>query len=152
MWDPDRLFDFKDALPAVLKELRGYAHQKTVAQRCGISTKAWSRYETGKQMPKSETLLKIAQGLGVDPIDLVRLLFEKHVQGLERNTPPTVSGAGELRDAGATRTYRAVDSDRAVRTYGDALFTDSPRRGDAENPHELAVEGLSLLLQAFRAK
>jgi len=48
-----------------IKNFRGKKKAKDLAKMAGIDKVQWSRYETGKEMPRKETALKIAQALGV---------------------------------------------------------------------------------------
>ena len=45
--------------------------QKEVAEKCGLFDSAIRRYESGRQNPKIETVEKIANALGVNPMLLV---------------------------------------------------------------------------------
>lgn len=45
--------------------------QKALSAKCGILEPNIRKYESGKQNPKKETLLKLADGLGVNITDLL---------------------------------------------------------------------------------
>ena len=45
--------------------------QAALGNRCGINKSAISKYETGRHIPKYETLCKIADALGVPACDLL---------------------------------------------------------------------------------
>lgn len=48
-----------------LKELRGEISQEKIAQKLGISQRAYSNYETGTREPDIETMIKLADYFGV---------------------------------------------------------------------------------------
>ena len=80
-------------LPTKLKELRktfGYT-QDYVASALGVIRQTYSHYETGKRIPSSETLFKLAGLYNISVDDLMQLTIE-----LDRNIyydapPPTQS-------------------------------------------------------------
>lgn len=54
--------------PERLQELRleaGYEKQSDLAEKCGLTQQAISKYEMGKSSPKEEDLRKIGKALGV---------------------------------------------------------------------------------------
>ena len=45
--------------------------QKQIAEKLGISAKAWQNYETGKRKPRDEIVLRAAGACGISPAELL---------------------------------------------------------------------------------
>lgn len=55
--------------------LRGKETQKECAQRSGLDRPGWNQYEKGKRFPKPGTVERIAQGLGVEVVELTEAVI-----------------------------------------------------------------------------
>lgn len=68
-----------DALAALIKELRSKNYKSAHKFSCeyGIDSGHYSRLERAKAECKISTFYKIAQGLGLKPSELMRILEEK---------------------------------------------------------------------------
>ncbi|MDP9487620.1 MAG: helix-turn-helix domain-containing protein [Actinomycetota bacterium] len=53
-----------------LREARGL-RQEDLEERSGVDSQTISNIEVGRQMPRTQTLMKLAKGLGVRPGDLL---------------------------------------------------------------------------------
>lgn len=62
-----------------LKEIRQEKKltQEEVSEKVGMSQKMWSSYEIGKSRPNLDTIIVIARGLEIDPLDVVRRSLSK---------------------------------------------------------------------------
>ena len=69
--------------------------QRELAQKVGISVNSLSRYETGERQPNIETLSKIAEALGVDPVEIT---YGKQEKEPEPQEPPLLPFDNGKRD------------------------------------------------------
>jgi transcriptional regulator with XRE-family HTH domain len=99
-----------------LRQERGLS-QEALGARSGISTFSVSRIETGKSMPGSATVEKVAHALGVEPGELFQAAGagkaqapSKSGQQVEITEEPSESGEGKVYRVTAGETVDARDS------------------------------------------
>ena len=81
-----------DALASRIKELRLEKHisQEELAHRSGLSRTGMGFLETGKRWPRLDTLMSVAEGLGISVDELLRDLHK--VPGTGRPRQPRAQG------------------------------------------------------------
>lgn len=91
---------YGQALGTTVKALRGVRTQKEVADAAGIPISTLSKIEQSRQIPRDETFVKIAQGLGLTEAELEQEIVETTLSVLEeehrkasgsRRSPPSTS-------------------------------------------------------------
>lgn len=72
-------------LASAIRELRGKRTQREVAERAQIDPATWSAYEQGTRYPRRpERLRQIAEGLGVNFLDLQNAILQQSVFRLSK--------------------------------------------------------------------
>lgn len=107
--------------------------QKEVAKAMGISQQAYSQYESGKRVPKSETIERIAKALDVQYSDffgLDRAKTPDYQIALNLALKNSINGRGDINEKEFLRNL--IDNNAAVRYHGlvmlsqktDQLYTE----------------------------
>lgn len=107
--------------------------QKEVAKAMGISQQAYSQYESGKRVPKSETIERIAKALDVQYSDffgLDRAKTPDYQVALNLALKDSINGRGDINENKFVRNL--IDNNATVRYHGllmlsqktDQLYTD----------------------------
>lgn len=116
--------------------------QKELGKKIGISQQQIAQYESGKRMPKTETIRKIAKGLQINPSDLIdysqdghRLMYlesKRHRTEMDENIPTNEKAEDEL-----ITNYRKLNTDgRSEARKRVAELTEIKRYTYIEEPPE----------------
>ena len=69
---------FKGHFVDVLKTTRKNQHlsQEEISHRCGLSTRQFGNLESGKNIPKTKTLINMVIGFGLNVDEIVKRMLE----------------------------------------------------------------------------
>ena len=109
--------------------------QKQLAEKCSMSESTLRQYEIGYRNPKIETLIKIANALGVEYTDLAELPYVKptvangyvsreHYESMNTETNQEAAFASLLRNIFGYLEERAVHVDGVGQSYYYAIGND----------------------------
>ena len=105
-------------LASAMRELRGKRTQREVAERAQIDPATWSAYEQGIRYPRRpERLRQIAEGLGVDFLDLQNAVLQQSVFRLSKEQSKQMPQSPESR----TPLQETRDFDETQRLVDESL-------------------------------
>ena len=100
----------------VFRELAGWS-QAEVARRAQVGKSQLSKYETGKELPRLESLGKIIKALGTTPLVVFYVSFV-----LDRATEPSGGLRADLLEQGAATFFRSDAESRRYREVFESFL------------------------------
>lgn len=91
--DPATGFITPEDIGEAMASLRGKRTQKDCARRADLERPTWNQYEKGRVFPQPENIERIAQGLGVEVVELTEAVIRAwtiRMKRTPRESKPTV--------------------------------------------------------------